>query len=189
MVTVLSREERSRHRLARALAEVATTGGHYRYSVEAVIRRAGASRSTFYKVFDDYEDAFRHAHAIGRDQLLAALAEADRREMPGDSWGVPAALVRAISAEPALCSLYLLQAPPERGSPRACELVEALSFELAGISVAAGRQPPLGAQLIAGGMVYALAENLSRADTGGRDALAQELDEFCRLMQAVDQRQ
>jgi len=68
-------ETSQRARILAATAEAVAESGYAGTSVEAVVRRAGVSRRTFYELFRDKEDAFLAAYAAV-DTVIARMLEA-----------------------------------------------------------------------------------------------------------------
>lgn len=75
-----------RGRILQAVTEVVAEDGYAATTVSLVIARARVSRTAFYALFADKEDAFAQAHLVASDQLfdlinvaVSAQAEADWR--------------------------------------------------------------------------------------------------------------
>lgn len=67
-------------RLLEAMLMVSGERGFEHISVQDVIERAGASRATFYKHFDDKEDCFRRAYHDAADWLYRRLIGVAKRQ-------------------------------------------------------------------------------------------------------------
>ncbi len=103
-----------RGRIMQAIVEEVAERGYRATSVQDVIKRARVSRSAFYAVFIDKEDAFAAAHAAASQQLLDLIAAAVKA-MAADDWrlrhraGVAAYLDGFMSA-PAYAVSFMVQA-------------------------------------------------------------------------------
>ncbi len=103
-----------RGRMMQAIVEEVAERGYRATSVQDVIRRARVSRSAFYAVFTDKEDAFAAAHLAASEQLLDLIAAA-ALAVPATDWrarhraGVEAYLSGFMSA-PAYAVAFMLEA-------------------------------------------------------------------------------
>ncbi|HJR25532.1 MAG TPA: helix-turn-helix domain-containing protein [Acidimicrobiales bacterium] len=113
----LSREEveaSQRQRLLAAATEAVAEKGYVATSVADVLRRAGVSRTTFYRMFTDKQDCFLAALQVNAD-TVAALMEAELEAARAES---PDPLVRLdrvlgtyldlLHAAPALARVFLV---------------------------------------------------------------------------------
>jgi AcrR family transcriptional regulator len=79
----LSRDYVANHQVTRiltAVIEVTGTAGYAQLTVEAVIGRAGVSRSTFYEHFRNKDDAFLRAYDAMAARLMESVTEAYKLE-------------------------------------------------------------------------------------------------------------
>ncbi len=82
-----------RERLLNATASVIAEQGYASLAVSDLTDRAGVSRATFYKLFDDKHDCVLVAQGWAIDHLLTTITAAGRREWPeAVATGVGAAL-------------------------------------------------------------------------------------------------
>lgn len=110
----LSREfvaQNQRERLLVALAECLEERGYDRTTVSSIGKRAGVSKSDFYKQFESkdacFVAAYEDAVARIREQVVAACAEA--RDWAGGVVAGLRALLELLSAEPAQAQLVLVE--------------------------------------------------------------------------------
>lgn len=104
-------EQSQRERLLTAMADAMSQRGYADTSVEDVLKPAGVSRESFYRLFRSKADCFMAAFDHARDRLLGRVAEADT------SGGDPVerferlftAYLGALAAEPALARLFLVE--------------------------------------------------------------------------------
>jgi AcrR family transcriptional regulator len=85
--------------------------GYEQISVQDVIERAGASRATFYKHFDDKEDCFAQAYRDAAGWLYARLTGIAKRQ-PGWREGLRAALAELLefcANQPAMARALLVE--------------------------------------------------------------------------------
>ncbi len=85
--------------------------GYGRTSVEAVLRRAGVSRLTFYQQFADKEDCFLQAYDTAVAQLMAIVLEAYRQPKQWAErvrFGLEA-LLETLSNEPDLARMAMVE--------------------------------------------------------------------------------
>ncbi len=103
--------QNQRARLLAALAESLQEGGYDGATVSTIGKRAGVSKSDFYKQFESkdacfiaaYDDAVRRI----REQMVAACAEAD--DWATGVLAALAALLELLAAEPAQAGLVLVE--------------------------------------------------------------------------------
>ncbi len=77
--------ESQRGRILQAVTEVVAEEGYAATTVALVIARARVSRTAFYALFDDKEDAFAQAHLVASEQLFG-LIQAAVRAHAGADW-------------------------------------------------------------------------------------------------------
>jgi AcrR family transcriptional regulator len=124
----------ARERLLEAMLLVAGEMGYEQVAVKHVIERAGASRATFYKHFDDREDCFAQAHRDAGEWLYRRLIGAAKRQ---PSWreGLRAALSELLefcARQPAIAKALFVEvhAAGERALAQRADLMERLSRAL-----------------------------------------------------------
>jgi len=124
----------ARDRLLEAMLEVSGEMGYEQIAVKHVIERAGASRATFYKHFDDREDCFAQAHRDASEWLYRRLTGAAKRQ---PSWreGLRAALSELLefcARQPAIAKAIFVEvhAAGERALAQRADLMERLSRTL-----------------------------------------------------------
>lgn len=103
-----------RGRIMQAIVEEVAERGYAATSVQDVIRRARVSRSAFYSVFTDKEDAFAAAHATASQQLLDLIATAVRTAAD-EPWRIRhqigvTAYLRGFMSAPAYATSFMVQA-------------------------------------------------------------------------------
>ncbi|OLT27844.1 TetR family transcriptional regulator [Actinomadura sp. CNU-125] len=134
-----------RERLCRAMAEVMSEKGYAATAVEDVLKRAGVSRQTFYRIFTSKQDcflaSFETACAASLDRMLEPGGDGDPLER------CEAALsqyLRTVAAELPFARLFLVEAyaaGPEairRRARRETEMTAALA-DLLGVRDDGGR--------------------------------------------------
>ncbi len=105
------RNRPSRERLLEAMLLVSGERGYENISVQDVIERAGASRATFYKHFEDKEDCFAQAYHDAAGWLYTRLTGIAKRQ-PGWREGLRAALAELLefcANQPALARALLVE--------------------------------------------------------------------------------
>lgn len=85
----------ARERMLGAMLETSGERGYEGVAVRHVIERAGASRATFYRYFDDREDCFAQAYE-GASEWLSRRMLATARRQPGWREGLRAALAELL---------------------------------------------------------------------------------------------
>jgi AcrR family transcriptional regulator len=128
------RKQPARQRLLEAVLEVSGEMGYERVAVRHVIERAGASRATFYKHFEDLEDCFTQAHGEASEWLHRRLIDAAQRQptwREGLRTGL-AELLEFCANRPALAKALFVEvhAAGERALAQRGELMERLSHAL-----------------------------------------------------------
>ena len=76
--------ESQRGRILQAVTEVVAEEGYAATTVALVIARARVSRTAFYALFDDKEDAFARAHLMASEQLFGLIQVAVRSHAGAD---------------------------------------------------------------------------------------------------------
>jgi AcrR family transcriptional regulator len=110
----MERGETRHDALVEAMIRAAGKKGYLATSVADVLTEAGASRTTFYKHFDDKQECFLAAYDLAAGRILAAAeagCEAGRswRERTVDGL---TAVVELLAAEPALGRTVVVEAAP-----------------------------------------------------------------------------
>jgi len=128
------RSRPARDRLQQAMLEVCGEMGYEQVAVKHIIERAGASRATFYKHFDDREDCFAQAHHGASEWLYRRLIGAAKRQ---PSWreGLRAALSELLefcARQPSVAKALFVEvhAAGERSLAQRADLMERLSRAL-----------------------------------------------------------
>ncbi|MFC9971794.1 TetR/AcrR family transcriptional regulator [Spirillospora sp. NPDC127200] len=98
-----------RTRLCAAMADVMAEQGYVATSVEDVLKRAGVSRQSFYRLFDSKADCFMAAFDMAADILLRRVLDS-----LGDGAGGPGG--EQAEAPPETASEAPSEAPPEASS-------------------------------------------------------------------------
>jgi AcrR family transcriptional regulator len=115
----LSREEvelSQRERLLQAATDAVAEHGYVKTTVAEILARAGVSRATFYKLFDDREDCFQAAYRANAEMIaevmtaelhrVRASGELDPLEKLDRVLGV---YLHALRAAPALARVFLVE--------------------------------------------------------------------------------
>ena len=128
------RSRPARERLLEAMLLVSGELGYERVAVKHVIERAGASRATFYKHFEDREDCFAQAHLGASEWLYRRLIGAARRQ---PSWreGLRAAMAELLefcANQPEIAKALFVEvhAAGPRALAQRADLMERLSRAL-----------------------------------------------------------
>jgi AcrR family transcriptional regulator len=102
-----------RERLIAGLTEVLYEVGYQKTTVSLIGRRAAVSKSDFYKHFESKDDCFFAAYETAieriREQVLAAGSTRGDEEWPPRIRDAIASLLMALSADPALASIALVE--------------------------------------------------------------------------------
>lgn len=126
----------ARERVLEAMLLVSGERGYEHISVQDVIERAGASRATFYKHFDDKEDCFVQAYRDAAEWLFRRLTGVAKRQ-PGWREGLRAGMAELLefcANQPALARALLVE-PHAAGGAALAEhdlLMERLSRAIDG---------------------------------------------------------
>jgi AcrR family transcriptional regulator len=128
------RAQPPRQRLLQAALEVSGEIGYEQVAVRHVIERAKASRATFYKHFEDFQDCFTRAHRDAAEWLYQRLIGAAKRE-PGWREGLRAGLAELLELcanQPAIAKALFVEvhAAGERALAQRADLMERLSRAL-----------------------------------------------------------
>jgi len=151
------RTQPPRQRLLQAALEVSGELGYEQVAVRHVIERAKASRATFYKYFEDFQDCFTQAHRDAGEWFYQRLIGAARRQ---PSWreGLRAALAELLELcanQPAIARALFVEvhAAGKQALAQRADLMERLSRALDGARrEIPSRQapPPVTASFIVG---------------------------------------
>ena len=160
-----------RERILQAMLLTSGELGYEQVAVRHVIERAGTSRATFYKHFEDREDCFAQAYADAGEWLYRRLTGVAKRQ---PSWreGVRAALAELLefcANQPAMAKALLVEvhAAGERSLAQRRDLMERLSRALDGARrEIPSRQapPPITSDFIVGAIDTLLAAKLLDGD-------------------------
>ncbi len=128
------RSRAARERLLEAMLLVSGELGYEQVAVKNVIERAGASRATFYKHFDDREDCFTQAHRDASEWLYRRLIGAAKRQ-PGWREGLRAGMAELLefcANQPAIAKALFVEvhAGGEQALAQRANLMERLSRAL-----------------------------------------------------------
>jgi AcrR family transcriptional regulator len=109
-------ERSQRQRLLQAATEAVAEKGYVSTTVADILRRAGVSRTTFYRMFKDKQDCFLAAHRDNADlvaELLSAELAAARAAPEVDPLGVLdrvlGTYLELLHAAPALARVFLVE--------------------------------------------------------------------------------
>lgn len=171
-----------RERLLRAALAVAFEHGYDGLTATAVVTRAGASRRTFYELFDGSEDCLLAALESCLDEIAAAVVPAYEAtaEWPARLRAALAALLAFLERERdvgALVLSYLIGLGPSSPELRArvCELLREAVDEGRSRASSRHREPsPLAAELVVGGVLTVIHTRV-RTSEGELRALANPL--------------
>lgn len=105
--------QNQRDRLIAGLIQALYEVGYQKTTVSLIGRRASVSKSDFYKHFASKDECFIAAYDVAveriRERVVAACAESKGEEWPGRVRGGVDALLKLFEAEPALCSIVLVE--------------------------------------------------------------------------------
>jgi AcrR family transcriptional regulator len=128
------RTQPPRQRLLQAALEVSGEMGYEQVAVRHVIGRAKASRATFYKHFEDFQDCFTQAHRDANEWLYQRLSGAAKRQ---PSWreGLRAGLAELLEFcgnQPAIAKALFVEvhAAGKQALAQRADLMERLSRAL-----------------------------------------------------------
>lgn len=181
-------EENRRIRLAKAATEIVAEVGREALTVEKICRRARASRTTFYEVFEGVPGCLAYCFSRGFELAAAPLREA--AELAGPLavrvQAQVSGLYQALAAEPALCGMCLLHSfGTEEAAGRdqpAMVALAARGLAERGEARGEGWEPGVREDYVAGAILWHGAERLRRgeaaalaSDRAAMTALALEL--------------
>ncbi|HEY8501923.1 MAG TPA: TetR/AcrR family transcriptional regulator [Solirubrobacterales bacterium] len=159
-------------RALRALAAAVAEEGYAGTTVDAVLRRAQMSATTFYANFDGKEDAMLAAIDSAGAQIVAAIMPAFRRarDWPHGVRAALGALFNFLASRPALANLVMVEvyAAGLGAMQRRHEAMRPLEQLLADGYGQAPEMPAVGAEALVGG-IYTLAYR--RLRDSGADSL------------------
>ncbi len=177
-----------RERLCRAMAEAMVEEGYVGTSVEDVLKRAGVSRLSFYRLFDSKLDCFMAALESSTRLLLGRVAQA--LETSGGGGPVEryeravTGYLEALKEEwPAarLCLVEVYAAGPE-AVVRRRELQEAMTSVHADILGASGERGLLACQMLSAATGALIANPVAQNDRDGLDAVRLQLVAHVRAL-------
>jgi AcrR family transcriptional regulator len=104
-------EQNQRERLLAALAECLAERGYDQTTVSAIGKRAGVSKSDFYRQFESKDACFIAAYDDAAERIRERVAAAcdGRREWAGGVLAALTALLELLAAEPAQTQLVLVE--------------------------------------------------------------------------------
>lgn len=177
----LSRDYVVNHQVTRILSaviEVTGTLGYAQLTVEAIIGRAGVSRSTFYEHFRNKEDAFLRAYDTMAARLMEAVSEAYKREKDAQGRlraGLSAYLEFLVSEPLAArtCIVEILAAGPQAAARRdeAKEAFAQILVDNIRELFPAYPEPELTAETIVGGIYEVVYARIRRGEIAELPAL------------------
>jgi AcrR family transcriptional regulator len=170
----LSREQvvaAQRMRVVAAMVQVVCERGASTTTVGDVVARAGVSRKTLYRLFEDRDEclraAFEHALALARRRAREASSEGERW-IERVRFGL-SALLRFFDDEPELARLLVVESAAAGPAvlARRGEVLEELALIVdEGRQLARRQPPPLTAEGVVGGVLGVVAAHLVRDDPG-----------------------
>jgi AcrR family transcriptional regulator len=164
--------EHQRQRLLDAVGACLAEHGYEALSVADLSRRAGISRVTFYKLYDDKLGCVLDAQRLVLDSLERLLARAAES---GGTAAVLEALLQWAAAEPEAAQLAL-PCGPTFAAPAFADRALAFNERLAAQLQGDGRAPAgIYAEAAAGGLVSVIAARLAAGEAGSLPELASEL--------------
>jgi AcrR family transcriptional regulator len=161
----------ARERILEAMLLVSGEKGYEQVAVKDVIERAGASRGSFYKYFDDRQDCFAEAHRDAVEWLYRRLTGAATRE-ESCRQGLRAALTELLefcSNQPEIAKSILVEvhAAGERAMAQRADLMERLTRALDGArreSPSRQAPPPVTSSFIVGAIDTLVSTKLMDGD-------------------------
>lgn len=184
----LPREFISRHQRARliaALSQEAAEKGYRAATVEAIVKRAGVARKTFYENFSSKEECFLAAQELAMSTALERVVEAAGRyeRWPQRVQAGLTAFLDYVGAEPALartCIVEVLSAGPAAVKYHDESQQAFVSLFRLGrdVSSSARALPEALEEAIVGGIFWIVYQRLASAEAGAVPALLPELVEF-----------
>jgi AcrR family transcriptional regulator len=180
-------ETHRRERFAMALSELVHEQSEVELTVAHVIKRAGASRNTFYEVFTNKEACLEFSRGWARERLLTAIgtaAEADGED-EDRARAVIGALLEAATKLPAPVELCLIHSAADfeaREGVGDMATIEALARALS--TVEDEQSIEVASELLAAGILTVVALRLHRGELNEPAALAEELADLVALQRA-----
>jgi AcrR family transcriptional regulator len=177
--------QNQRERLLASLAECLEQGGYDGTTVSTIGRRAGVSKSDFYKQFESKDACFIAAYDDAverlRERVLGACVEAE--DWATRVLGGLAALLGFLAAEPALAGLVLVEGlRAGRGVYDRFQvaLQSFVPYLRDGAPVPAGAEPPPEAtdEAVVGGIASLLGRRVLAGETATLGELLPEIAEF-----------
>ena len=174
--------EHQRKRLLEAVSVCLAEHGYEALSVAELSRRAGVSRVTFYRLYEDKLDCVLAAQRLALDSLEGLLSRAARS---GGTAEVIQALIDFAAAEPAAAQLALPCGPTFAApafADRALAFNERLAAQLQG-----DEHAPAGivAEATAGGLVSVIAARLAAGEEASLPERSSELHELTVALLSV----
>jgi AcrR family transcriptional regulator len=180
--------EHQRERVIAAVAKVVAGSGYASLTVERVINAARISRTTFYQLFDNLQDAVQFAHGAIFGRLVASIGEACEREgeWPDKVDAAMGAIVEFAIARPDQAQLLAadLLAADMATAAQARESHSQLATLLAGIRdyyPGAASLPPITESFLVSGMRGVLVSGIRSGEPDEIEALRPQLVEFALL--------
>lgn len=170
-------EQSQRERLLVAMAEALSEKGYARTPVEDVIKRAGVSRETFYRLYSSkaecFMDAFEFAGRLVLQQL-EGIADADAAADSLERFDrLFTAYLDALAANPALARLFLIEvhaAGPE-AITRRLELQELFTDAIARLLGATSERARFACQMVVAATSALVVGPLAAGDMDGLRAI------------------
>lgn len=177
--------QNQRERLLAALAECLEEKGYDRTTVSAVGKRAGVSKSDFYKQFESKDACFVAAYddAVERIRVVVLAACAERKDWAGGVLAALAALLELFAAETAQAQLVLVEGlRAGRGvyDRYQVALQSFVPYLRDGAPAPAGssRPPQATDEAVVGGIASLLARRILAGETKSMPGLLSEIAEF-----------
>jgi AcrR family transcriptional regulator len=171
------------------MAEVMAEKGYVSTSVEDVLRRAGVSRLSFYKLFDSKLDCFMSALALSAELVLAQVAKAiEECDTDGDPLKryerVVTAYLEAVEEQwaPArLCLVEVYAAGPDAFAHR--RRFQAVMADIhAGLLGATDERGLLTCRMLAASTITLVSNAIAENDREGLRAAGPQLVEYVRSL-------
>jgi AcrR family transcriptional regulator len=181
-------DDHKRERCAVALAELVDELRGALPTITQVTERARIARQTFYRLFENQEDALRYACDLGNRRLATAVASASG-SLPWEErlQAAIGALVQAAQREPALVKLCLSYGsirPDRTGGAFDPVLLDGLASLVGqGRRGRPGQEPGQRTEeLVAGAIVSVLADRLRGGEVSSLGGLTAELSALAALL-------
>lgn len=170
-------ELREHHeRAIEAMAHAVADRGYAHTTVEDVLRRAGMSRRTFYRLFDNREECFLATYDALQEELFSLLSAASANGGPHLE-GALGALLDHMAARPEVAHVLLTEpaATGASGLERHVRAMDLLQDRLAAaLALDDGDSPVTGAAAI-GAISHVIQSHIWRGDAAGLRGLAPDL--------------